>query len=75
MQKTILTIIGISLIGASTVQIATATERHHVGKAERAPITQQVRNANDAATWPFNPQPGWNSGYVDGHALSAPAGR
>jgi hypothetical protein len=75
MQKTILTIIGIGLIGASTVQMAAATERHRVRKAERAPITQQVRNANDAAAWPFNPQQGWYSGYVDGHALSAPAGR
>jgi hypothetical protein len=73
MRKTILTIIGIGLISASTVQIATAAERHHARKAERAPVTQQVRNANAAV--PFNPQPGWYSGYVDGHALSAPAGR
>ena len=71
MQKTILTILGVGLIGASTMQIATATERHHVRKAERVPITQQLRNANDAVAWPFDPQPG----YVDGHALSAPAGR
>lgn len=73
MRKAILTILGVGLIGASTVQIATATERDHVRKAKRAPITEQVRNANAAV--PFNPQPGWYSDYVDGHALSAPAGR
>ena len=73
MRKAILTILSVGLICASTVQIATATERHHVRKAERAPITQQVRNANAAI--PFNPQPGWYSGYGNGHALPAPAGR
>ena len=44
MQKTILTIISIGLISASTVQIATATERHHARKAERAPITHRSRS-------------------------------
>jgi hypothetical protein len=70
MRKTILAILGVALIGASTAQIAAASE-HHARKTLRAPAptAQQFRNANDSATW--SAQPG---GYYTG-GFSAPAGR
>ena len=72
MQKTF-TILGATLVAAVTIQTAAASDRHHVRKAQPAPITQSVRDAN-AALWPSQPtQPDW-SRYANG-ALSAPAGR
>lgn len=72
MQKTF-AILGVTLITAITVQTAAASTRHHVRKAQPAPITQSVRNSN-AAIWPSQPTaPDW-SRYANG-ALSAPAGR
>lgn len=66
-------ILGAMLIAAATVQTAAANGRHHARKAQRAPITQSVRDSN-AALWPSQPTaPDW-SRYVNG-AMSAPAGR
>jgi hypothetical protein len=50
MTKTILTILGTALIAASTVQMASATERHHARKQVRAPaqVNQSFRESNDA---------------------------
>jgi hypothetical protein len=73
MRKLILTVLGTSLIAASTVQMASATEHRHAGKAERAAVSQQFRNANNAMAWPA--QPNWVSDYTEGHVISAPAGR
>jgi hypothetical protein len=73
MRKLILTVLGTSLIAASTVQMASAAEHRHAGKAERAPVSQQFRNANNAMAWPA--QPNWVSDYTEGHVISAPAGR
>lgn len=72
MQKT-LAILGATLITAVTIQTATASSRHHVRKAQPAPVTQSVRDSN-AAMWPSQPTaPDW-SRYANG-AMSAPAGR
>jgi hypothetical protein len=72
MRKTI-TIFGATLIAAATIHTAAANDRHHVRKAQPAPITQSVRDSN-AALWPSQPTgPGW-SRYANG-AMSAPAGR
>lgn len=72
MQKA-LTILGVTLIAAITIQAAAASDRRHVRKAHPAPITQSVRDSN-AAIWPSQPtEPDW-SRYANG-ALSAPAGR
>ena len=72
MQK-IFTILGATLITAITIQAAAASNRHHVRKAQPAPITQSVRDSN-AAMWPSQPaEPDW-SRYANG-AMSAPAGR
>lgn len=65
-------ILGAILIAAATVQTAAASNRHHVRKAQPAPITQSVRDSN--AYWPSQPTvPDWQR-YENG-AMSAPAGR
>ncbi len=71
MRKTILTLLALSLLTASSVQLASASERHHARKV--TPATQQFRNANNAVAWPA--QPNWVSDYTEGHVISAPAGR
>jgi hypothetical protein len=71
MRNTILTLLGASLMVASTVQIAAAAEHHRV---HRAPVSEQFRNSNAYAA-PGNvniaPQPDY-SRYSGG--ISAPAG-
>ncbi|UPK38426.1 hypothetical protein IVB18_15005 [Bradyrhizobium sp. 186] len=72
-MRTTFTILGATLIAAVTIQTASANDRHHVRKAQPAPITQSVRDSN-AAIWPSQPTaPDW-SRYANG-AMSAPAGR
>jgi hypothetical protein len=75
MRKTVLTILGASLIIASTVQLAAAAERY-THKADRARIfaSQQFRNANASLAWPSVEQQ-MLSDYSEGHVISAPAGR
>ena len=46
MRKIILTILATSLIAASTVQMAAATERHHGRISNRSVMSEQVRNSN-----------------------------
>ena len=72
MQKTF-TIIGATLVAAVTIQTAAASDRHHVRKAQPAPITQSVRDSN-AAVWQSQPSEPDYWRYMNG-ALSAPAGR
>jgi hypothetical protein len=72
MRKTFLTILGATLVVASTVQIATA-EPNKARKADRAPasLSTQVRNAN--AAWSYQEaEPDWSR--YKGGAVSAPAG-
>jgi hypothetical protein len=66
MRKIILTVVGASLIAASTIQMAAAAG-HHTHKADRAPASQQFRNANNSADW--------SAGARYSGGLSAPAGR
>jgi hypothetical protein len=69
MRKTILTILGASLMVASTVQIAAAAEHH---RTHRAPVSEQFRNSNAYVAPAYvAPQPDW-SRYSGG--ISAPAG-
>lgn len=72
MHKTF-TILGATLIAAITIQTAAASDRHHVRKAQPAPISQSVRDSN-AALWPSQPSELEQWRYSNG-ALSAPAGR
>jgi hypothetical protein len=72
MRKTILTVLGASLIAALTVQGAIAAEHHHTQKAVRAPASAQFRNSNAYAAPAYAAvQPDW-SRYNGG--MSAPAG-
>jgi len=71
MQKTFLTVLGATLIAATTVQMAAASE-HHARKA-RAPASEQFRSSNAYAVPAYVAvQPDW-SRYNGG--MSAPAGR
>lgn len=78
MRKTILTILGSAALAASFVQVAAATERHHVRRAQRAPVTQQTYRDTNAWVDPYA-QPNWgyaqpNWSRYEGGAISAPAG-
>lgn len=70
MRKTILTVLGASLIAAMTVQVAAAAEHHQ--KLVRVPTSAQFRNSNAYAAAYDAVQPDW-SRYNGG--MSAPAGR
>jgi cysteine synthase len=74
MKTIMLSLVAASLMAASTVSMAAASERHHV-KAHRAVVSDQFRNANNAIAWPIQTEPNWVSDYSEGHVISAPAGR
>jgi hypothetical protein len=69
MRTIVLTLLGVTLISASTLQFAGAAEHHHGRKAHSAAATQQFRNANDSLVTPLA------APDYSGHGLSAPAGR
>ena len=75
MRKTVLTVLGASLIAAVTAQAATASEHHRVQKINRATATEQFRNSNAYAA-PRNVsiavQPDWR--VYDGAMGSGVAG-
>ena len=71
MRKTILTILGSAALGASFVQLATATEHHHARKTDHAVVGQTLR-ASNAAWGSSYAQPNWSR--YEGGAISAPAG-
>jgi hypothetical protein len=78
MRKTILTILGATLLVASTASFAAAAEHHRPRKVYRtpAPASETLRNSNAYDTARPAPwvRPGWPSGYED-EAMSPPAGR
>jgi hypothetical protein len=67
MRKTILTVLGATLITATTVQMAAASE-HHARKTFRAPVpaSQQFHNANNSASWSAQPR-GYSSAGPGGY--------
>jgi hypothetical protein len=73
MPKAILYILDATLVLACSLQLAGATEHHHIRhlhSVKRALITQQFQNAHDSVISPsVAPQ------NFEGHGLSAPAGR
>jgi hypothetical protein len=72
MRKTILSILGASILAAATAQAATASERHHVRMTDRI-ATEQFRQSNaNAAPAYIGVRPDYPS-Y--GGGMSAPAGR
>jgi hypothetical protein len=56
MRKTILTILGATLMAATTVQLAAASE-HDARRTfhASAPASQQFRNTNNSAIWSAQP--------------------
>jgi predicted phage tail protein len=55
MRKILMIALGVSLIAASSVQVAAAGERHHSRKIVRAPTSeqwQQFRGARNSVEWP-----------------------
>jgi len=70
MRKTILAVLGVSLIAALTAQAADAAEHHRARKIDRAPVSDQFRNSNAYAAPASEPD---SSRY--GGGFSAPAGR
>jgi hypothetical protein len=73
MRKTILTVIGATLVAASLMQAAVAAEHHHARNTDRAPVSasQQFRDANDQI--PSLAEQDFE--YWQGHGMSPPAGR
>jgi hypothetical protein len=72
MRKIILTSFAAALIVASTAPMAMAAGQHHVRKLDRAPVSQQFRNANNAVAFPAQPEAAPSYAYG---GYSAPAGR
>jgi hypothetical protein len=68
MRKTILTLLGASLIAVTTVQIASAAQRHNTRSTAPMSASERSRNSNAYAA---SPEPEW-SRYTGG--ISAPAG-
>jgi hypothetical protein len=75
MQRKFLTLLSASLIAASSVQMASAAERHHARKVDRAAASEQFRNANNAIprTAPWGDQSDWRSNYTTGQILALPS--
>jgi hypothetical protein len=73
MRKTVLTILGVSLMVVSTVQIAAAAGSYQRSRSVRVPTSQPSRNSNDFLAWPSVEQRNW-SDCTEGHVVSAPAG-
>lgn len=72
MRKTILSMLGASLLVAATAQAAAASDRHHARMTDRV-ATEQFRRSNaNAALAYIAAQPDY-SRYSGG--MSAPAGR
>ena len=73
MRKTVLTILGVSLIVVSTVQIAAAAGSYQRSKSVRVPASRLFRNPNDSRARPYVEQRD-DSDDSEGHVISVPAG-
>jgi hypothetical protein len=60
MRKTILTVLAATLMAASTIQFAAASEHHHAHKVTHASAADRFRDSNNAIAQPPQPQqPYW----------------
>ena len=72
MRKTILSMLGVSVLAVATMQAAAASERHHTRMTDRV-ASEQVRRSNANAAFAYiATEPEYRS-Y--GGGMSAPAGR
>ena len=69
MRKTILSLLGVTVLAVATMQAAAASERHHTRMTDRA-ASEQVRRSNAFAYIAAEPE---YRSY--GGGMSAPAGR
>jgi hypothetical protein len=63
MRTTILALLGVAVMATATIQLASARERHHVRKAERAPASNSLstRSSNaDLLPAPWGGEPDWH---------------
>lgn len=74
MRKIILTSLVAALVGASTVQMAAATERHQVRTSNRSAMTEQLRNSNAYAEPANIAEPAGRPGLSEGAMSSGIAG-
>ena len=72
MRKTILSMLGVSVLAMATVQAAAASERHHTQTTDRVASEQMRRGNANAAFAYIAVEPQYRS-Y--GGGMSAPAGR
>jgi hypothetical protein len=72
MRKTILSMLGASVLALATMQVAAASERHHTRTTDRVASEQLRRNNSNAAFAYIAAEPEYRS-Y--GGGMSAPAGR
>jgi hypothetical protein len=74
MKTTILKVLGATLIAATTIQVADATENH--ARKPRAPAVEQFRNSNAyAAPGDIAAQSSYLSNLANGAQASGVAGR
>jgi hypothetical protein len=73
MHMTIVNAIVASLLAATSMQIAAASERHHAGKTDRAAANVGFRNSNASLATSVARIPQEGPRYTGG--ISAPAGR
>lgn len=74
MRKIILTSLVTALVGASTVQMATAAERHQGKTSHHAAMTEQLRNSNAYAEPTNIAEPAVRSNLTEGAMSSGIAG-
>ena len=74
-MKNLIKSLGVVLVLASSVQMASAASNHHQSKAQRAAINQQRNNADAYASWPAGQLDVYQSGPSYSGGFSAPAGR
>ena len=62
MRTAMLTLLGVALMAATTFQVASASERHHLRKAERAPASssRSVRSSNADLWAAQRNEPDWH---------------
>jgi len=73
MRRTILSVLGVALISASSLEIAAAAEHHQLRrthKMDHAAVTDEFRRANGSVI-----PPSVSLEDDEGHRFSAPAGR
>jgi hypothetical protein len=75
MRKTIMSVLGATLLAASLMQTAVAAEHHRATRADRAPVSasQQFRNANNQVAVPSLAEQDYEYWHGLGRAAGGPS--